>query len=349
MPVLQSLLFNHIIPSIFNAAATLLLVLAIFKIFRIKNPATRFMFLFLPLLKPFIVLLDNASTAVHINTDKPMQIGLRMPDPLGLVVSPWQEAFNLAYDNSVVATVVFLAMIVIFALLARRWTQLFLFLSSFKDDTEVDRATYPQLYEVLDRLVSEFGVKYPKLVFTRNTHIVPFSVGYKMPIIVLSEDLANSFPAQQLEIMLAHELAHIQRKDSLLSWIAIILRDFLFFNPLVHPAYRKLEEEKEKTCDTIAAEKTGASPKDVAETLIDVAIFYKTRPAQPKALHPAFSKGFLFRESTLKLRVDALTGPESRQTPLKRRTLLEIFAFVILLYVQPFLMINLDAYQLFLR
>lgn len=61
MPAWQSLLFNHIIPSIFDAAVMLLLVLAILFVFRVKNPATRFLFLLLPLIRPFIILLDNPS------------------------------------------------------------------------------------------------------------------------------------------------------------------------------------------------------------------------------------------------------------------------------------------------
>jgi len=349
VPIWQSLLYNHILPSTFDAAASLLLVLAIFKIFRIKDPATRFLFLFLPLLKPFIVLIDNASSMPQRESASAYHIGIRMPDPLGLIAAPFKEFGELVYDQSAVVMAILIAIIVISFLLVARWAQLFLFLNAFKKEETLSRIAYPHVYEILDGLVTKFDVKYPRLVITNKSQYVPFSIGYKMPIIVLSKDLIETFSKEQLEIMLAHELAHIGRRDTFTGWLSLILRDIMFFNPLIRPIYRMLEEEKEKACDRIALEKTGVSPKEIANTLIDVALFHKTTQPYQKPLYPALTKGLLFNKSTIERRVKSITGTVKKKKSSRVRTSLKIFLFVFLLYIQPGLMININGQILFLR
>lgn len=352
MPLWQSLLNNHILPSIFDAAASLLLVLVIFKLFRVKNPATRFMFLFVPLLKPFIVLLDSTSTVTQLRRGRqPLQIALHMPDPLNLITSPIREASTIAvtHDQSALFIAVVIAIIAIAILLVARWMQLFLFLNKFKKEEVLSKSEFPFTYETLDKLTARFDTKRPKLVLTDKSHFVPFSIGYKVPIIVLSRDLLRTFPREQLEIMLAHELAHIRRKDSLIGWISLMLRDIMFFNPLTRLAYRMLEEEKEKACDRVAIEKAGLSPNAIANTLLDIALFYKKFHSSRKSLNLALSSGLFYRKSTLERRIQSITNPATKKKPSKVRTTLKIILFVLLVYVQPTLFVNLNGQLFFLR
>ncbi|MBE0447228.1 MAG: M56 family metallopeptidase [Actinobacteria bacterium] len=344
-------MFNYILPSIFDAVVIFLLVLMIFKIFRIKDPATRFAFLFLPLLKPFIVLLDNTSTVAQgQNSSGPESgLGIRMPDPLGFITAPSTEIGTLIYDHSTLVVATLTALIIIFALLATRWIQLFLFLNKFKKEEPLSKSEHPQLYDIINGLVAKFKVKHPKLMLTKNFHFVPFSIGRRVPIIVLSEDLINTFPKEQLEIMLAHELAHIRREDNLTGWVALILRDIMFFNPLAHLVYRMLGEEKEKACDRVALEKTGISPKVMANTLLDVAFFYKKARPPQKLLRPVLAKGLLHNRSTLEQRIKSIAEPITGGKPSKVRTSLKASLFIFLLYIQITLTTNIGGQVLFLR
>ena len=165
MQTLEPILLNQIIPSIYDAAITLALVLALFSIFAIKNPATRFTFLFLPLIKPCIVLFESTSSAMRLHKDRLLQPGVRFPDPFGFIslkkIGPLQEIGTMDYDHAALVVAVYAAIVVICILLLARWLQLFLFLNSFKKEEPIEKSEYPQLYEILDSLVAEFGHKYP--------------------------------------------------------------------------------------------------------------------------------------------------------------------------------------------
>jgi len=349
VPVWQSLLFNHIMPSIFNAAVTLLLVVAIFKVFRVKDPATRFMFLFLPLIKPFIILLENPSGMRLESTDMTVHLMGRLPDPLNLISSPIKEFAEFTYDHSATMIALLIAVIAIFIVITTRWLQLFLFLNGFKHKKSLSKSECPQVYEILDDLVPRLNVAYPKVVVAKNFHLVPFSVGYKEPIIVLSKELLAEFPRKQLEIMLAHELAHMLRKDNLTGWPALILRDIMFFNPFVRLAYNKLEHEKENTCDRIALDITGATPHTGANMLLDVALFYQKVSLNQNQAYPALAKGLLRRRSMLENRITSMARIAQESKPSIVRTSLKTIIFTLLLYLQIGFVVSINEYQMYLR
>lgn len=349
MPVWQSLLFNHIIPSIFNAAITLLLVLVIFKVFRVTNPATRFLFLLLPLIKPFIILLDSPSGMRLSSSDKTVQLLGRLPDPLNLISSPLKEFAEFTYDHSAMMTALLVTAIAVFAAITARWLQLFLFFNSFRHEKSLSKSEYPQVYEILDELVPKLNVVYPNIVVAKDFHLVPFSVGYKQPIIVLSKDLLAEFPRKQLEIMLAHELAHTLRRDNLTGWMALILRDIMFFNPVARLVYNKLENEKENACDRIALNITGATPHTGANMLLDVALFYQKVSISQNRAYPALAKGLLKRRSMVESRITSITRTTQERKPSKVRTFLKTIIFTLLLYLQIGFVVSINEYQMYLR
>ena len=349
MPVWQSLLFNHIIPSIFNAAVMLLLVLVIFKVFRIKNPATRFFFLFLPMVKAFVVLLDNPLETQILQTNKTFQIGARMPDPLNLITSPVMDVGELIYDGSALLMIFLLAAAVIFSIIAARWLQLFRFRNRFKYEETLSRDEYPEVYKILDTLVPKLKVAYPRVVVSNIYQYVPFSVGYRLPIMVVSRELLAEFPREQLEIMLAHELAHMLRKDNLTGWLALILRDIMFFNPIVRLVYSMIEAEKEKTCDRIALDITNAVPHTAANILVDVALFYKQISPTQQQAYPVLAKALLKRQSRVEHRIASMAQTIRKRKPSFLRTSLKTILFAILVYLQITLTLNINGTHIFMR
>jgi beta-lactamase regulating signal transducer with metallopeptidase domain len=327
----------------------LLLVLVIFFVFRVKNPATRFLFLLLPLIKPFIILLDNPSEMRLAQADKTVQIAARLPDPLNLFKAPILEAADFIYDGSTLVIIFLMTAALVFAVIATRWLQLYLFLNGFKNKEALSRTAYPHVYEILDTLVPKLGVAYPRVIVSNNYQFVPFSVGYRMPIVVVSEELLASFPSKQLEIMLAHELAHMLRKDNLTGWLALILRDIMFFNPIVRLVYNKIEDEKEKTCDKIALDVTGASSNIAANMLIDVALFYQTVSIAHPQAYPALAKGLIKRQSRVEHRINSITRAMHDKKSFFARTSLSIIIFVLLLYFQIGFHLDISDYHIFLR
>jgi len=94
---------------------------------------------------------------------------------------------------------------------------------------------------------------------------VPFTAGFLRPVIVLPEDW-HSWPEKQLEAVLAHESAHVARRDALFQFLARLQQALFWFHPGASWLNRKLEAAADEACDDIAVHHTG-DPVAYAETL----------------------------------------------------------------------------------
>jgi len=95
----------------------------------------------------------------------------------------------------------------------------------------------------------------------------PLTIGYFKPIILLPVGLLSGIPQDQLEIVLAHELAHIKRADYLLNILQSIIEVFFFFNPAVWLISNQIRKEREYLCDDLAIMSCGNST-NLANALI---------------------------------------------------------------------------------
>ncbi|MBI4734348.1 MAG: hypothetical protein HY779_06040, partial [Rubrobacteridae bacterium] len=194
MPHLQSLVINQIIPSVFDAAASLLLVIIIFHLFKVTNPVTRFMFVSVVMLRSFIVLIDTASVKLNFgHSTKPVQFGFRFFDPFGLFSIPDAGPHNMVFSDSAFEVAVSVAFYGIAVFMVLRWIQLFIFLTRLKKEIELDRVEYEWLYSIVDKVTAKVGAVKPRIVITDKFPIVPFSVGLFNPTLVVSPGLLASF------------------------------------------------------------------------------------------------------------------------------------------------------------
>ncbi|MCP3932360.1 MAG: M56 family metallopeptidase [Bacteroidetes bacterium] len=81
---------------------------------------------------------------------------------------------------------------------------------------------------------------------------VPMVVGYLKPVILLPVGAVNQLSTEQVEVILAHELAHIHRKDYLLNIIQSFIETLLYFNPAVWWISATIRTERENCCDDTA-------------------------------------------------------------------------------------------------
>jgi Zn-dependent protease with chaperone function len=77
----------------------------------------------------------------------------------------------------------------------------------------------------------------------------PRVVGLLRPRLVLPSGLPGSLEPVALDAVLAHELAHLARRDTLWQVLASALLVASWFNPLAWLAYRRLADEAEAACD----------------------------------------------------------------------------------------------------
>ena len=80
----------------------------------------------------------------------------------------------------------------------------------------------------------------------------PMVVGYLKPMILLPASVLTGLTPNQLESLLAHELAHVVRHDWLVNAIQVVVETLLFYHPAVWWLSRRIRDERELCCDDIA-------------------------------------------------------------------------------------------------
>jgi beta-lactamase regulating signal transducer with metallopeptidase domain/peptidoglycan/xylan/chitin deacetylase (PgdA/CDA1 family) len=83
---------------------------------------------------------------------------------------------------------------------------------------------------------------------------VPTVVGHLRPIILIPAGVITGLTPQQLEAVLAHELAHVRRFDYLFNLLQTAAEVLLFYHPAVWWLSRRVREEREHACDDAAVE-----------------------------------------------------------------------------------------------
>ncbi|MEN8225883.1 MAG: M56 family metallopeptidase [Bacteroidota bacterium] len=86
---------------------------------------------------------------------------------------------------------------------------------------------------------------------------VPMAIGYLKPVVLIPLGALNGVPAQQMEAILVHELAHIKRRDYLMNLIQSVLEVIFFYHPVVWWLSSNIRIERENICDDIAITQTG--------------------------------------------------------------------------------------------
>ncbi len=81
---------------------------------------------------------------------------------------------------------------------------------------------------------------------------VPLVIGWLRPVILLPTSAISGLSVAQLELILAHELAHIRRHDYLVNLLQNLTETLLFYHPAVWWVSATIREERENCCDDLA-------------------------------------------------------------------------------------------------
>ncbi|HDQ88709.1 MAG TPA: hypothetical protein ENN92_01005, partial [candidate division WWE3 bacterium] len=85
-----------------------------------------------------------------------------------------------------------------------------------------------------------------------------------------------------------HELSHIKRGDNFTGWIAMLLRDLLFFNPFAHIAYYLIRTEQERDSDRLVVRYSGKPKKEILRGMLNIILKIKSISCSkdvPEAAH----------------------------------------------------------------
>lgn len=108
-----------------------------------------------------------------------------------------------------------------------------------------------ELLQAVQRLKRTLQVRPVVRVLKSAAVHVPMAVGWLRPVILLPASVLVRLPAEQLEMIIAHELGHIRRGDYLWNLLQIVVETLLFYHPAIRWMSRRVRQERENCCDDL--------------------------------------------------------------------------------------------------
>ena len=122
------------------------------------------------------------------------------------------------------------------------------------------RATQPaseNWQALLRRIAERLRVTRPVKLVESVLVEVPTVIGWLSPVILLPASAMTGLTTEQLEALLAHELAHVRRHDYLINLLQTVVETLLFYHPAVWWVSHRIRLEREHCCDDLAVQVCG--------------------------------------------------------------------------------------------
>lgn len=116
--------------------------------------------------------------------------------------------------------------------------------------------TPPRVQRIAGHVARRMRVPAPPIAVVADCPGGASAVGIRRPTIVIDRSLAERMDDEELEGVLAHELAHLRRRDNLVALLLGVVRDVFFFVPGGRWALRQLHTERELAADQCAVRVT---------------------------------------------------------------------------------------------
>jgi hypothetical protein len=135
------------------------------------------------------------------------------------------------------------------------------------------RETRPLSSELRDRcqaLERRLGINRAVRFCESRLVAAPAMMGWLRPVVLLPVTAVTGLSEQQLDAVIAHELAHIRRLDAFVNLFQVLAEALLFYHPAVWWVNRRIRAERENCCDDEAIRACGdATEYAHALTLIE--------------------------------------------------------------------------------
>jgi bla regulator protein blaR1 len=108
----------------------------------------------------------------------------------------------------------------------------------------------------VESIVSNLSYKYRlrrKITILKSRRVnVPVVIGWLRPVILLPIAITIGLQTKHLELIIAHELAHIKRLDFAVNILQSLVQICLFYHPAIYWINKVIRDEREYICDQYA-------------------------------------------------------------------------------------------------
>lgn len=154
-----------------------------------------------------------------------------------------------------------------------------------------------QLRTAADTIAKQLGLNSLPAILTTSAHLSPMIwwAGGKAQV-VIPASLFDEMEPSEWRWVLAHELAHVRRRDYLVRWLEWLACVCFWWNPVVWWAQRNLRAMEEICCDALVLSCLKPKPRSYANSILTAVELLACPPIRPPAMASEInSGGFLER------------------------------------------------------
>lgn len=113
------------------------------------------------------------------------------------------------------------------------------------------------IIDITEKLKHTTGIRKCVKVINSSAARVPMVIGFIKPYIIIPAGILSGIPTNQVEAIIAHELAHIKRNDFIINIFQSLLEILLFYHPATWWISSVIRAEREVCCDKLAIGNSG--------------------------------------------------------------------------------------------
>lgn len=151
----------------------------------------------------------------------------------------------------------------------------------------------PNLMRMAVTVAGKVGLVQMPTIHTTLAHVAPMVwwLGRRVHL-VIPAGLLHVMPDRQLELVLAHELAHVRRRDYMMRWLEWLACAAFWWNPVAWLARRELRAAEEFCCDATVLATLRTDPRAYGTSLLTVIHYLSlSETIRPRAFASSVDSG----------------------------------------------------------
>ncbi len=156
----------------------------------------------------------------------------------------------------------------------------------------------------------------------------PMALGWLKPVVLLPVGLVNQLAPAEVEAILAHELAHIARRDWIFNLTQAFIEAIFYYHPAVWWISQTIRRERENCCDD-AALKATSNRIAFARALVQVQEMAKPAPLPALALGMSGPRHMLLLERIRRI----LDQPQQKKSQIMEKFIATVLLLLLLTFV----------------
>ncbi len=190
----------------------------------------------------------EAPAAAYVLADA----AVRGPVPAAATtVAPWATATSDPRLLQIIVIAWAIGVLAMTARLAGGW------LLARRLATRASRAVSPSVEAAAREIARTLRIRRAVAILESSAVAVPTLIGWLKPVVLLPASALSGLSPDQLQAILAHELAHVRRHDYLVNLLQSMVETLLFYHPATWWVSAQIRAEREHCCDDLAVDVCG--------------------------------------------------------------------------------------------